>query len=64
MCPYYEKCLICEEEFDDKDFNENSIALGWHKSVNEYQLSNAQFGHLNCLSKSNNFIYGTRNKKS
>lgn len=64
MCPSYEECLICEEEFDDKDFNENSIALGWKKSVNEYQLSNAKFGHLNCFSKSNNFIYGAGNNKT
>jgi len=60
MCPSYEECLICEQQFDNKD----PIAIGWCKSFTEFQLSTAEFGHLNCFVKSNNFIYGTGNKES
>jgi len=64
MCKIIEECIVCNDTIEDKDYNENNIALSWHKPVKEFQLSNAKFGHLNCLIKSDKFIYGTGNKES
>ncbi len=47
--PYLEECPICNNQIEG--CKKSDVLLGWSKDTTNYQLSNAEFTHVECVKK-------------